>query len=714
MLFQTRSEWKSWLLQLKNESNASDACVTLGLPFLSLPPRVLSVALVYFVRSLPTLASAIALWSARPSRLDSLEDRLVMELTACLPGTPSLHTSQSSNSSSSSSSNNNSVQLNRFYSEPMLKSSVPFNDSPDLATFFSKPNSRRSSDLLLQLDEEEDEAKEEVVSWHSLRDFISPLARGDVSKDVLEKICRLLGLPFLLDVKNWEFDISSLCTSVYYMLICSSYWSSARLQCSENGVLRLAEDDLKSDFGRMETITVDNMKLNNRKNMEIMKPSGEDNVNANNDDSIIRSKKNNIVLNGLSSTNNSNSSSNANYFGNAISNSPKKGGKLLRRDRTPDVPDRVSEGTNRDEIELSVNRRDNVEILVDRKEGKVDGPPNRLVRKTVPTRQEQDPIESPKKRTKIDENNSFSHHSFKKSTFTAPNANNSNTVNRNLQAPIEVEKRQTPFLAAPPLGVLDRIDRAKSQRMYLIMKRPFEPDSLSREYVVLGTSAYNFFFSSFAYLVGSMGNVYAVTVGPLPSCDCPDHARGNLCKHILFIYLKVLKLKRPHLMYQTSLLNSELKQIFEDSDSIRGGRHSIPMANETVREKYEQFLQEGKMEEEEQVVTKRKEVAQQHIEETSQCPVCYEEFLSSNEPVVYCQFGCGNNVHASCFNEWCKVHPSYPTCVICRSLWTEENYEEKRDEELKAKKARSYMNLAAFQQQSCDPHPDVMDDSQAQ
>lgn len=206
-----------------------------------------------------------------------------------------------------------------------------------------------------------------------------------------------------------------------------------------------------------------------------------------------------------------------------------------------------------------------------------------------------------------------------------------------------------------------------------------------------------------------MGNVYTVVVGPVPSCDCPDHLRGNLCKHILFIYLKVLKVKKPHLLYQTSLLSSELKQIFEDSDSKLHGRFSIPMANETVREKYEQLLLEEK-EDKSEVKSKREEVVRQEIDETSQCPVCCEEFMNSRESVVFCRFGCGNNIHSSCFNEWCKVQPSYPTCVICRSLWSEENNEEKRNSELKSKWEGSYMNLAEFQPQSGDCQPDVMDD----
>ena len=35
--------------------------------------------------------------------------------------------------------------------------------------------------------------------------------------------------------------------------------------------------------------------------------------------------------------------------------------------------------------------------------------------------------------------------------------------------------------------------------------------------------------------------MYTVKVGPLVSCDCPDAAKGNVCKHQLFVMLKVLR-----------------------------------------------------------------------------------------------------------------------------------------------------------------------------
>ena len=45
-------------------------------------------------------------------------------------------------------------------------------------------------------------------------------------------------------------------------------------------------------------------------------------------------------------------------------------------------------------------------------------------------------------------------------------------------------------------------------------------------------------------VVGSTGNLYTVKIGAIPSCDCPDFLkRDDVCKHMLFVMLKVLRRK---------------------------------------------------------------------------------------------------------------------------------------------------------------------------
>lgn len=41
-------------------------------------------------------------------------------------------------------------------------------------------------------------------------------------------------------------------------------------------------------------------------------------------------------------------------------------------------------------------------------------------------------------------------------------------------------------------------------------------------------------------VLGSTGNVYTVTISHIPKCTCPDASKGNHCKHIIFVFLKIL------------------------------------------------------------------------------------------------------------------------------------------------------------------------------
>ena len=54
--------------------------------------------------------------------------------------------------------------------------------------------------------------------------------------------------------------------------------------------------------------------------------------------------------------------------------------------------------------------------------------------------------------------------------------------------------------------------------------------------------------------------VYQVTVGKHPDCTCPDFQKGNLCKHYLFVMLRVLRLDQTDpLVWQKALLKSEVR-----------------------------------------------------------------------------------------------------------------------------------------------------------
>ena len=113
-------------------------------------------------------------------------------------------------------------------------------------------------------------------------------------------------------------------------------------------------------------------------------------------------------------------------------------------------------------------------------------------------------------------------------------------------------------------------------------------------------------------IAGSVGNVYTVIIGKLPTCDCPYRVRaGKECKHQIFALRKVL---RAQDWWQKAYLTSELQEIFENAPPI------VPVNAA-----------------EEETSNNRKAV-----EEGDTCPICFDDLEGET---VYCKAACGNNIH---------------------------------------------------------------------
>jgi hypothetical protein len=202
--------------------------------------------------------------------------------------------------------------------------------------------------------------------------------------------------------------------------------------------------------------------------------------------------------------------------------------------------------------------------------------------------------------------------------------------------PPPVEPRRLPWVTYAPH---DRIARALTQRLYLIEQ---EEEDSGRKYAVLG----------------STGNVYTVKVGPLVSCDCPDAAKGNVCKHQLFVMLKVLRAaESSKLIYQRALLSHELAELFAKGGAAR----PEAVASSSVVEAYAEATGKSRAPAEE-------EAAAAPLR-NSDCPVCFEAL--GTEKCEVC-VTCHNGIHAECFGMWVRTKGTAAvTCPLCRSAWPE-------------------------------------------
>ncbi|CAJ1422936.1 unnamed protein product [Effrenium voratum] len=102
------------------------------------------------------------------------------------------------------------------------------------------------------------------------------------------------------------------------------------------------------------------------------------------------------------------------------------------------------------------------------------------------------------------------------------------------------EKRPARFVPKPSARVQERIDRAFGHRLYFLARAPAE-----------GGEKLD--------VLGSTGNVYHVELRSQGNaCSCLDFAKGGgVCKHLLFVMLRVLKLARDdHRVWQSGLTES--------------------------------------------------------------------------------------------------------------------------------------------------------------
>ncbi|KAH7094682.1 hypothetical protein FB567DRAFT_430261 [Paraphoma chrysanthemicola] len=197
-------------------------------------------------------------------------------------------------------------------------------------------------------------------------------------------------------------------------------------------------------------------------------------------------------------------------------------------------------------------------------------------------------------------------------------------------APTE-EKRLRRYRASPPQSYLEIKGRAMTQRLTVLSRERCGTDEIPEEKVTMA---------------GSTGNVYTQQIGLVPSCDCPHALKGNQCKHIIYVMLRVLK-AREDVAYQLALTSAELRETLKNAPPIPGVETDPTDAHGE---------QDGN----------RKPIE-------GECPICYDELEAGKDAIVYCKASCGNNVHKDCMQKWISMTRGKATCPYCRATWSAED-----------------------------------------
>ena len=165
-------------------------------------------------------------------------------------------------------------------------------------------------------------------------------------------------------------------------------------------------------------------------------------------------------------------------------------------------------------------------------------------------------------------------------------------------------------------------------------------------------------------VLGSTGNVYTITIGTLNNCTCPDFAKGNLCKHVMFVLLKVLRVAaNSEYVYQKALLTTELSEIFAAAPQTL---FNSVLASDEVRRTYNKAMGDDDDDNGGGGDIETGKVERKPLE--GDCPVCMDD-IDESEATTWCRGQCGNNVHVQCFKEWKKNalrNGDDVLCMFCR------------------------------------------------
>ena len=185
-----------------------------------------------------------------------------------------------------------------------------------------------------------------------------------------------------------------------------------------------------------------------------------------------------------------------------------------------------------------------------------------------------------------------------------------------------------------------RLDRALTQRIYMMHEHCRECNDHEFRFRVMGATGMPYD----VVVDGDGGDVY---------CSCPDHTtRGNFCKHLIFMFIRVLQFSSDEVYNQYfshGVYTTTPQTVTACQEFFRRKERAIEMLDP----------------EQEDVG-----VAQKPIDDEDDCPICYENFSeTADETVLWCRAACGKSVHENCFMKWTQARRQDVTCVYCLSIW---------------------------------------------
>ncbi len=205
------------------------------------------------------------------------------------------------------------------------------------------------------------------------------------------------------------------------------------------------------------------------------------------------------------------------------------------------------------------------------------------------------------------------------------------------------EKRSRSYRKVLSAKTAKAISQAKEQRLYIVGERDVTAHS--------GT-----------FLVWCKGALSKVAIGKECSCTCPAGAKGDICKHHMFVMLRAFGRREDDVLaWQGGLLSNELAKLFaERPNPLNNGGKTAASKVATAESNAKRCL----------------------VVKGDACPVCFLPVVKGGvEPLVWCRAHCGQNVHAECMKQKSEFHASaqcrvefgnnVTPCPYCAKAWLE-------------------------------------------
>ncbi|KAJ3406971.1 hypothetical protein HDV05_005680 [Chytridiales sp. JEL 0842] len=198
------------------------------------------------------------------------------------------------------------------------------------------------------------------------------------------------------------------------------------------------------------------------------------------------------------------------------------------------------------------------------------------------------------------------------------------------------EERKGRHRTKPLTGMQERIDKAVFTRLHL-MNRIYV-SSMHQQFHVLGSNP---------------PGVHTVDIAEIPKCSCIEYEKlKGICQHSLFVWVKVLRVPTDDIaIYQRALLSVELIRAFNcglQHDPSAPLKHPVSPSSTPLPPR---------------------------PPNTHLCPICFDSFPPAPHPdseSVSCRYGCGTNIHVSCFEIWKRQKAKRNErvlCACCRCEW---------------------------------------------